>query len=841
MIRSDRHQQLLQEVSQELLGLRDVEETVAKVSERVGRFFGVSACLLSQCKEGEERSVSSSGWNSDVAPSWISTDGIKDWLPEEGWAKKKAEGIWVVRDTRSGPELNVALDALFGIRSFITVPVCREGQLCFAMSILDTQPRDWLEDDGVVLREIATRAWMRLERARVEAALRDSEEKYRALFENSEYGLVIVAPIFDANGDVEDLRYQLINPAFERQTGLRAADFLGKRLREALPGIESSWLAQFDRVAKSGVPTRSEEFNQHTGRWYEVVIFPHPNGLLAESFVDITVRKEIEEKARKNEDRQAFLLELHEALRLLIDPIAVQERVTQLVRDRYDADRCYYCEVENETAVIRSDATRGELRSVAGVYPLSGLPLLNDLARSGKALVVSDVAGDTSLDNALKQRCIQMQVLSFIHTPVIKQGEFAGSLCITQRTARTWTQAEIDLARAAAEQTWATVERGRVEAAFKDANTRLQEADERKNEFLAMLSHELRNPLAPITNSFYILDHARPDGAQAARAKQVVHRQVAQLSHLVNDLLDVTRITRNRIELKKEKLDLCEVVVWAIEDHRSLFSRAGAHVELEAATAPVLLIADRARVAQVMSNLLQNSAKFTTRGGRTRVSVVTDGLEAVVRFVDNGVGIAPEALTRLFQPFVQAAQSLDRSKGGLGLGLALVKGLVELHGGKVSAHSEGIGRGTEFVVRLPLALDTELEASPDAPRSSRPSRRVLIIEDNVDAASSLSEVLELGDNEVAVAYNGPEGIALAKEFHPDVVLCDIGLPEMDGYEVARTFRADRQLRGIFLVALSGYALPQDLQRATDAGFEQHLSKPLSLDKLEELLAGLRPS
>ena len=381
-------------------------------------------------------------------------------------------------------------------------------------------------------------------------------------------------------------------------------------------------------------------------------------------------------------------------------------------------------------------------------------------------------------------------------------------------------------------------ERDRTEEALQQANTQLAEADLRKNEFLAVLSHELRNPLAPITNSLYILDRAPPSGEQASRAKQVISRQVAQLSHLVNDLLDVTRITSNKIHLSKERLDLNDVARRALEDNRSLFDDAEVRLELAPSPRPVHVLADRTRVAQILDNLLQNAAKFSHKGGCAHVSLSTEGGEASIRIVDDGVGIAPDILARLFQPFMQADRTLDRSKGGLGLGLALVKGLVELHRGGISARSDGPGKGAQFVVRLPL--DTG-DASASAARPLPPARarlRILIIEDNVDAADSLREALELGGHVIEVANDGPDGLAKARASVPEVVLCDIGLPGMDGYDVARMLRSDAAFKTTHLVALSGYALPEDLQRASEAGFERHLAKPPSLEKLEELLGSL---
>jgi PAS domain S-box-containing protein len=376
------------------------------------------------------------------------------------------------------------------------------------------------------------------------------------------------------------------------------------------------------------------------------------------------------------------------------------------------------------------------------------------------------------------------------------------------------------------------------EEAVRAANLKLAEADQRKNQFLAVLSHELRNPLAPIKNSLCILERAVPGGDQARRAQDVIDRQTDQLARLVDDLLDVTRITSNKIQLQRQRLELNELVLRTMDDYRSQFENGEIALELKPAAAPVYVHADWNRIAQVIGNLLQNAAKFTSRAGLTRVTVETDQAArlAVIRVTDTGVGMSPELLSRLFEPFSQADETLDRSKGGLGLGLALVKGLVELHGGSVAAHSEGLGKGAEFIVRLPLDLHGTAQPETPAQESEHRSLRVLIIEDNVDAANSLSEVLGLGHHQVAVAYNGPEGIAKAREFQPEIVLCDIGLPGMDGYQVARAFRADTRLREVYLVALTGYALPEDLQEAQQAGFHRHLAKPPSLDNLEALLA-----
>ncbi len=380
-------------------------------------------------------------------------------------------------------------------------------------------------------------------------------------------------------------------------------------------------------------------------------------------------------------------------------------------------------------------------------------------------------------------------------------------------------------------------ERTQAEEALRTANARLLAADQHKNEFLAVLSHELRNPLAPIRNSLFLLDRAAPDSEQARRAREIIGRQVDQMSRLVDDLLDVTRISHRKIQLQRAPLDLNDVVRSTVEDHRSLLDGKGIALETSLAPEELPIEGDRARLAQIVGNLLHNAAKYTPAGQLVRVETkaIPARSRVGIRIVDTGVGIEPTVLARLFEPFMQAGATLDRSQGGLGLGLALVKGLVELHGGEVCAHSDGFGKGAELIVELPLGQAKNDKISVKTGALAGRRRRVLIIEDNLDAAQSLCEVLEFGDHLVEVAHDGGEGLAKARQFRPEVVFCDIGLPGMDGYGVARAFRNDDALKRAFLVALSGYALPEDLKRAWEAGFDRHVAKPPSLEMIEELL------
>jgi two-component system CheB/CheR fusion protein len=367
---------------------------------------------------------------------------------------------------------------------------------------------------------------------------------------------------------------------------------------------------------------------------------------------------------------------------------------------------------------------------------------------------------------------------------------------------------------------------------------RLREADRRKDDFLSVLSHELRNPLAPIRNALHLLSRARDDPERAARAYDVIERQIEHLSRMVDDLLDVTRITRGRMQIHPAPIDLGRVVRDTIEDHRPTFEAAGIELSLEETAAPAPVDGDPTRLAQVLGNLLANSAKFTPRGGRVSVRLGEDPAGfALLRIRDTGEGIDPEVLPRIFEPFSQADSTLARTRGGLGLGLAVVKGIIELHGGTVAASSAGRGAGTEMVVRLPRGMAIA-PRPPSHAAAARPAR-VLVVEDNVDAAETLREALELEGIEVVVAGDGAAGLREARRMRPDVVICDIGLPGgLDGYGVARTIRADPALRDTPLIALTGYAGPEDRARAREAGFDRHLGKPSAINDVLRAVASV---
>ncbi len=371
------------------------------------------------------------------------------------------------------------------------------------------------------------------------------------------------------------------------------------------------------------------------------------------------------------------------------------------------------------------------------------------------------------------------------------------------------------------------------ELALARSEQALREMNRRKDEFLAMLSHELRNPLSPIRTSIEVLRLAEP-GSQPARASiDIIDRSTAHLTRLVDDLLDVSRITRGKIELRREPVELIALVERTLDDHRQALTAHRLIAETHFAEPRIWIRGDSARIVQVVSNVLGNAEKFTPSGGKIRITVERVDNFVTIRIKDTGVGIPPDIIAQLFEPFAQAPQSIDRNRGGLGLGLTMVKSLVELHGGRVSIRSAGLGKGTEVAITLPC---NDAIAAPDpGEREHGHRRRVLIVEDMRDTALSLQNALQLKGHEVAVANTGKLGLELTLSFRPEVVLCDLGLPDIEGYAFAMHVRTHADVLP-YLVALSGYARPEDVARAMAAGFDRHVAKPASLAELDRLLA-----
>jgi len=513
----------------------------------------------------------------------------------------------------------------------------------------------------------------------VEVALRDSEERYRTLFESIDEGFCVIEMIYDNDGKPVDYRFLQVSPSFVKLTGLTDAE--GKCVKSLIPAHEDHWFEIYDHVARTGDATRFESEAAGLDRWYDV----H-----ASRFGD------------------------------------------------------------------------PELNRVAVIF--------NDITERKKA------------DDALRAN-----------------------------------------ERALAEQAAA-----------------LRQADRNKDEFLAMLAHELRNPLAPLRNASQILDTPGVNGAERASAQALIRRQIDNMSRMIDDLLDVSRITEGKIELKKEPVSLDSILTAAAEGARFLCELHSQTLTVSIPEEPVYLHADATRLEQVLGNLLGNACKYS--GQHSQISLTaerdftTPEPQVVIRVRDNGMGIDPKLLPRVFELFVQASRTLDRAHGGLGIGLTIVHRLVRLHGGSIEAHSDGLGKGAEFIVRLPIMKNAPAQAGRAAAApTSNPSLKLLIVDDNRDGAESMAMLQELLGHQTRLAHTGPDAVEIAQEFLPDVILLDIGLPGMDGYEVARELRKMPLLAHTLLIALTGYGSEDDRQIARQAGFDEHLAKPADQERLQRMI------
>jgi len=384
-------------------------------------------------------------------------------------------------------------------------------------------------------------------------------------------------------------------------------------------------------------------------------------------------------------------------------------------------------------------------------------------------------------------------------------------------------------------------ERKRAEAQLQQYAADLSDADRRKDEFLATLAHELRNPLAPLRNGLHLLKVAGGHAATFEQTRTMMERQIAQMVRLLDDLMDVNRINRGKMHLRKERLPFAAVINSAVEASQPLMEQMGHELTVTLPGQPLMVDADMTRLAQVFLNLLNNAAKYSDREGHIQLNVERQGNDAVVTVKDTGLGIAADDLPRIFEMFTQLVRTLEKSQSGLGIGLTLVKRLVEMHGGSIEAKSEGPGKGSEFVVRLPIVVEATAPKGPsgEEEKPARSSLRILVVDDNREGADSLSMVLRVMGNDARTAYDGQEAVHVAGEFLPDVILLDIGLPKLNGYETCRRIRAQSGHKGVILIAVTGWGQDEDHRRSHAAGFDHHMVKPVDPKVLMNKLATLQ--
>jgi signal transduction histidine kinase/ActR/RegA family two-component response regulator len=540
------------------------------------------------------------------------------------------------------------------------------------------------------------------------------------------------------------------------------------------------------------------------------------------------------ETGQASRKHETFLLRFADAIRSCEDSDELQRTACRLLGEHLGVDRVHYGEIraDERIAIVGPDYCTPGTRSLTGRYPLETFGSTPRLS-SGRVAVVDDVAGPSDLGETTRRTCRALGIAAFIIAPLLRDGRLVWTLSVHSATPRTWTPDEVALVREAGERTWADVQRARAQAELALANRR-------KDEFLATLAHELRNPLAPIRNGLQITRLSTRNDETLQRVVAMMDRQLTHLVKLVDDLLDVARIGAGKIVLERRPVDVAEVLARSVERARALLDERDHTLDVEVPAGSVMVDADAERLAQVFTNLLSNAAKYTERGGRVSVRLEVADEAAVVHVADTGIGIAPEDLSHVFDLFSQARAPGGVAEGGLGIGLALVRKLVEIHGGSVTAQSDGWGRGCTMSVRLPLlrvesGSEGPSQVAPLAPATA--GRTVVVADDNVDAADSLGMLLRFDGHDVTIVHDGEAAVAAVQERRPDVVVLDLGMPGLDGLEAAKRIRAMPGGQDVKLIALTGWGQDSDRVRTREAGFDHHLVKPADPAEVAALLHG----
>ncbi|MCE9554717.1 MAG: PAS domain S-box protein [Planctomycetes bacterium] len=649
---------------------------------------------------------------------------------------------------------------------------------------------------------------------RMEESVQVSEVRYRRLFESSKDGILIL--------DAATAKITDANPFISELLGFSQSELIGKELWEIglFKDVEESKEAMQKLQADGYIRYEDLPLETKAGKKADVefvsnVYTEGHHTVIQCNIRDITDRKRVEQALHESHTRFESLFDASPVGMYLVDGTLRIRLVSRTARPVF-----------------------GEIGELIGRDFLEVIHILWPPQRADEIVARfrhTLETGEPYVAPEFSAERFDLKVIEYydwqIHRVSLADGDF-GVVCYF-----------VDIS-----------ERMRMSNELRQYSANLSESDRRKNEFLAMLAHELRNPLAPIRHALQImrltenrdgLNESNGIDAQASprsASYEMMERQVGQLVRLVDDLLDVSRISRGNIELRRERVELAAVVHQAVEATRALYQGMEHNLTAALPSQPIYLSADPTRLAQVVGNLLNNACKFTDKGGRISLTVTIEQQMAVLRVQDNGIGIASKLLPRLFDMFMQVDTSLERSISGLGIGLTLVKNLVELHGGTVEVHSDGIGQGSEFVVRLPILEEAPI-VPPAVPTAGEPTTlacRILVVDDNRDSAKSLAMLLTLSDNETRTAYDGLEALEAAATFRPNVILLDIGLPKLNGFEVCRHIRLQTWGKDMVLVALTGWGQDEDRQKSLDAGFNAHMVKPVGHAALTKLLAELLP-
>jgi PAS domain S-box-containing protein len=793
---TEMRQSFLVELGDSLRHHDDPLRIISSAIDAIGRYLGVSRVGYGQVCADDTHIELHTNYTDGVRPL-VGTFPLANFGVHHVIQQRRGETV-VQSDVTLDPLSDAAHWASIETRAFVAVPLLREGRFCASLFVNDREPRVWSMSEVALIERVATRIWEAVKRAQAEAQLRLTTQR----FELALQGTFVTLAYQDC-----DLRYTwLYNAALQ----LNAPDGIGKTDAELFAPEDAAVLTGIKRdVMRTGESRRQPVSVRMEGvvRHFDLLVEPNrgPDGSIEGvrcASLEITERKAAELAVL---DREARLATLADAMPQLVW-IGRSDGAIEYVNQRL----CSYVGLSDIQAKAQ-DAWRQI------IHP-------DDWDRG---MAVWKQAISTGEAYTLEQRLRRNDgVYRWFLVRAQPERDSAG------RVIRWYgTSTDIDDAK-------------RLERHLLSQEAALREADARKDRFLATLSHELRNPLAPIRNAAQILGSPALPPERLLWARAVIQRQVKHMSWLLDDLLDVARITQGKLELKKSRVSLTSIVDAAVEAARPLLDEKRHHLIVDLPPEVPTLEADPLRLAQVFSNLLNNAAKYTDYGGRIELSARVTKNTVSMTVKDNGIGIPEQSLDRIFDMFAQIDSQSSRSEGGLGIGLSLVKGLVELHGGMTEVASAGPGQGSKFTVTFPLPavdMDGAQTAAPDASPPNTTGRRVLIADDNKDAADTLAMLLEIEGHEVRVAQDGHAALALAQAFRPQIALLDIGMPELSGYEVATALRKEAWGSAVQLIALTGWGQESDRRLSKAAGFDWHLTKPIDMDTVYKLLKDRPPA
>ncbi len=821
--------EFLSQLTGGLVRLKSGEEIAYAVVEAVGRKLGAQQCFFAECLADAERVVVMKSWSTEGSAE-ISGSFRFDEFGDEEWWSGCSRGSFVVHqlDVDSSPS-----EALrrFGVSSCALHSLKAEEGRFAILAVTSGRSRTWTLMELSLIEQAISRAWPLVERARSELAMRESRVLLRSVSDH----LPALISYLDRN---EIFRFA--NRGYCDWFGYPIEQIEGMSLRELLH--EDAYRERKPYLARvlrgEHVKFEGQTLHRELG-WRDVELtyapdFDPESGEVRGFHVmvlDISERK----KAERLLERQALRLRLlWEAAGVMLradDPDLMLQQVFGKIRSLLEVDAFFHFVADESgkgLSLLSCSGISEETRKAFARLNL-GEEICGSVALRREPMVFSSI--QESSDPRV-QGVKALGVRAVASNPLVAGDELLGTLSFASRTRDSFDQDEIEFMQTIAHYVTGACARLRLVG-------NLRAADRRKDEFLATLAHELRNPLAPIRTGLEVMKLTDEDRGLRERLRVTMERQVEQLVTLVDDLLDVSRITRGKLQLKKSRVNLADAIRTAVEASQSVIEEAGHHLEVNLPDEPVFLEADPHRLSQVVSNLLNNAAKYTERGGSIALKVMPEDDAVTVRVSDNGVGIPAGMLERIFEMFAQIDPCADGGYGGLGIGLTLVKSLVEMHGGRVWAESAGPGKGTTVSFRLPLPAEAGRECDAGA-GESKPAGggrlKVLVVDDNQAAADMLAMAIEFMGHEVKVASNGEEGVRLAEDFRPAAVLMDLGMPVLDGWEAARRIRSREWGKTMTLVALTGWGQEEDRKRTMEAGFDHHLVKPAGPDAIRRLLA-----